>query len=233
MNTSFPKLSWRGIILAAVSFVAITIILTAAIEIIGTEPIQAAVEKAGPFAPAVYILLRVTSYVIAPLSTGPIQFAAGVLFGLWPGTLYSLLGEVIGGSINFWIARRLGRPVVARLAGQGGMAKIENFYHQIGEAWTLVYARLFLFAIYDFVSYAAGFTPVKYRHYLLITATAGFFPTFIAVAVGSTLTSGDYRQLLTLYVALAVLAVIPLVFYRHIRRRLKVPLLTTITTEYE
>lgn len=222
MNLESEKFSWRAVLIAGVSFVAITIILTLAIEAIGVKRIQGLVEQAGPAAPLVYILLRVASFVIAPLSTGPIQFAAGVLFGLWPGVVYSLIGEVIGGSANFWIARLLGRPVVARLAGKGGMARIEKFYRQAGEAWTLVYARLFLFAIYDFISYAAGFTPIKYRQYLIITAVGGFFPTFIAVAVGATLTSGDTAQLLRLYAVLAVLAVIPLVFYRRIRRLLKV-----------
>lgn len=222
MNPESEKFSWRTVVLAGVSFVAITLLLTLAIEAIGVERIQGLVEQAGPVAPLVYILIRVASFVIAPLSTGPIQFAAGVLFGLWPGVIYSLIGEVIGGSANFWIARLLGRPVVARLAGKGGMARIEKFYQQAGEAWTLVYARLFLFAIYDFISYAAGFTPIRYRQYLPITAVGGFFPTFIAVAVGTTLTSGDTTQLLRLYAVLAVLAVIPLVFYRRIRRLLKV-----------
>lgn len=221
MNLESEKFSWRAVLLAGASFVAITIVLTVAIEAIGVERIQSFIGQAGPVAPLVYILIRVSSFVVAPLSTGPVQFAAGVLFGLWPGVVYSLIGEVIGGSINFWIARLLGRPVVTRLAGKGGMARIEKFYQQAGEAWTLVYARLFLFAIYDFVSYAAGFTPIRYRQYLLITAFGGFVPTFIAVAVGATLTSGDYAQLLKLYAVLAVLAIIPLVFYRRIRRLLK------------
>ncbi|HEX2906910.1 MAG TPA: VTT domain-containing protein [Phototrophicaceae bacterium] len=221
MDFEQDKRSWRTILLAGLAFIAITVILTIAIEAIGKERIQAFVQQAGAFAPLVYIALRMASYIVAPLSTGPVQFAAGVLFGLWPGVIYSIIGEALGGSANFWIARKLGRPVVRRLAGDSGMARIEKFYQQAGQAWTLVYARLFLFAIYDFLSYAAGFTPIKYRQYLLITVGVGIVPTFIAVAVGSTLSSGNYNQLLLLYAVLAVLAIVPMVFYRRIRRVLK------------
>jgi uncharacterized membrane protein YdjX (TVP38/TMEM64 family) len=222
MNFEADRISWRAVALAGLSFVGITILLTLAIEAIGTEHIQAFIEQAGPFAPLVYILLRASTFIIAPLSTGPVQFAAGILFGFVPGVIYSIIGEVVGGSANFWIARLLGRPVVGRLVGQGGMARVEKFYRQAGEAWSLVYARLFLFAVYDFISYAAGFTPIPYRQYLLITAVGGLLPTALAVAVGSTLTGGDYGQLLALYAVLAVLAIIPLIFYKRFRRLLRV-----------
>lgn len=210
----------RALVAAALSFVAITVGLTLAIQLIGLERIQTAVEQAGPLAPLLYILVRAATFIAAPLSSGPIQFAAGILFGLWPGTLYSLIGETLGGSANFWIARLLGRPVVRRLVGEGGMARIERFYHQSGEVWTLVYARLFLFAFYDFISYAAGLTPLKYRQYALVTAVVGIVPTFAAVAVGTTLT-GESGQLIALYGVLGLLCIIPLIFYQRIHRWLQ------------
>lgn len=225
MDFEADRISWRALALAALSFIGITLALTFGIQAVGLERLQQTIVEAGPVAPLVYILVRASTFIAAPLSSGPIQFAAGILFGLWPGTVYSLLGELIGGSANFWIARLLGRPVVARLVGQGGMARVEKFYRQVGKAWTLVYARLFLFAIYDFISYAAGFTPMKYRQYVLVTALVGIVPTFAAVAVGTTLT-GDSGQLIALYAALGLLCVFPLVFYRRIRRLLKLDAIT-------
>ncbi|MBI5666831.1 MAG: TVP38/TMEM64 family protein [Chloroflexi bacterium] len=229
MDFEADRISWRGLALAVLSFIGITLALTVGIQLVGLERLQRTIVDAGPVAPLVYILLRASTFIAAPLSSGPIQFAAGILFGLWPGTIYSLIGEVIGGSANFWIARLLGRPVVARLIGPDGMARVEKFYRQVGEAWTLVYARLFLFAIYDFISYAAGFTPMKYRQYVLITVLVGIVPTFAAVAVGTTLT-GDSGQLIALYAALGLLCVIPLLFYRRIRRLLKLDTTTTQNT---
>mgnify|MGYP003513917987 CR=1 FL=1 len=46
--------------------------------------------------PLAFIAIKIVTYVFAPLTSGPIQFSAGILFGLLPGTLYVLIGEVIG-----------------------------------------------------------------------------------------------------------------------------------------
>jgi uncharacterized membrane protein YdjX (TVP38/TMEM64 family) len=214
------KVSPKAVIVGLISFVAITVLLTVGIERIGPERIRAFMDQAGPLAPLVYIGVRALTYIIAPLSSGPIQFAAGVMFGLWQGTLYSIIGEVIGGSVNFWIARTLGRPVVARFVGKDGMGKVEQFYNQVGQPAMLIYARLFLFAVYDFISYAAGLTKLKYRHYLIITIIAGFVPTFIAVYVGSNLT-GNPQNLLLMYAALGVFGIAAFALYGHVRRWLK------------
>lgn len=211
------KISPRALLAAVAGFVLMTVLLTVVLNTVGADRLRQLVEEAGPLGPLAYMLIRAATFIAAPLSSGPIQFAAGILFGFLPGTLYSLIGEIIGGSANFWIARLLGRPVVRRLVGQAGMTRIEQWYRRVGEVWTLVYARLFLFAIYDFISYAAGLTPLRFRQYLLVTAIVGIVPTAAAVGIGSTLT-GDAGQLMMLYAALGLLCVIPLVFYGRIRR---------------
>jgi uncharacterized membrane protein YdjX (TVP38/TMEM64 family) len=217
MNLESGKVSLKAIVLGVLVFVGMTVVLTWAIESIGADRIRSAIEQAGPLGPVVYILVRVATFVAAPLSSGPILFSAGVLFGFEKGLIYSLLGEIIGGTVNFWIARRFGRPVVSKLVGQDGMTRIDGFYSQFGEWWALVYARLFLFSVYDFISYAAGFTPMKYRYYALVTAIVGIIPTGVSVYIGTTMTEG-VNSLIGLYVALAVLSIIPLFFYNRIRR---------------
>ena len=215
------RISVKTIVVAALSFVAVTVLITLAIEAIGVEQLRAAVESAGPYAPLVYILVRALTYVVAPLSSGPLGFAAGVMFGLWPGLALTLLAEVVGGSANFWIARRLGRPVVERLVGgREGMGRVERFYRQASSPWMLAYARLFFFSIYDFISYAAGLTQIKYRHYLLVTAVVGIVPTAISVGIGASLT-GDPANLVLLYIALAAISAGTFLLYPRVRRLLR------------
>lgn len=215
------RISVKTVVLAAVSFVAVTILITLAVEAVGADRLRAAVESAGPLAPLAYILVRALTYVVAPLSSGPLGFAAGVMFGLLPGVALTLIAEVIGGSANFWIARKLGRPVVERLVGgQEGMGRVERFYRQASSPWMLAYARLFFFSIYDFISYAAGLTRIKYRHYLLVTAVVGIVPTAISVGIGATLT-GDPGNLVLLYIALAAISAGTFMLYPRVRRLLR------------
>ncbi len=212
--------SWRGLLPGAIGFVVLTVALIFGIRWIGVDRIHAFIADAGPFAPLVYIAIKIVTYVVAPLSSGPIQIFAGVLFGLIPGTIYTLVAEVIGGSINFWLARRYGRPVVRRLVGDNDMPRVEQFVSQIVDWKTVLYARLFLFSIYDFISYAIGFALLPFRTYLILSIIGGIPSTFIASLVGTMLTV-DQSSVLLIYGVIAIGSVIPLLFQKRIRHWLK------------
>lgn len=201
-------------------FVVVTGGMLLAIQAIGVDNIRDFIEDAGPLAPLAFILVKILTYVAAPLTSGPIQLSAGIFFGLLPGTIYTLIGEVIGGSIAFWISRRFGRSVVKQLVGDGGLERVDNFIAQIVDWKTLLYARIFLFSFYDFISYAVGFSKLPFRTYLIISTVAGFFPTFAFALIGSTV-AGDAGALLPIYGLVGVLCILPLIFQKQIRRFFK------------
>lgn len=218
MQTQPPQFSPRTVILGALSFIAVTLLILALVEWIGVDRLRETIVRAGPLGPVVYILIKASTYVFAPLSSGPIQLSSGVLFDLWPATFYTLIGEVLGGSISFLIARRLGRPVVRRFVGEEGLSRVDGFVSQLGGWRALVYARLFLFAIYDFISYAAGLThTLTLRQYVIISAVCGFLPTFLFVAAGASL-AGDRRVLVLVYAVIGLLTFVPFLIHR-LRRK--------------
>jgi uncharacterized membrane protein YdjX (TVP38/TMEM64 family) len=153
---------------------------------------------------------------VAPLGGSPLHVSAGALFGLGYGTLYSLAGDVMGGCANFWIARLLGRRIVVRFVGPQGMSRIDGFYQQLGGWRALLVARLFLSSAYDFISYAAGLTPLAFGRYLVITATGGVVPTLLYVAIGASVAE-NRGMLLLAYGGLALLCLVPLVLHRGVR----------------
>ncbi len=210
MQTQPSNFSLRTLILGGVVFVALTLGMLAVIEWIGVERIQQAIEDSGPLAPLVYIVLKMATYIFAPLSSGPIQLSAGILFGFVPGLTYTMIGEVLGGSISFLIARKLGRPFVRRLVGEEGIGRVDHFVGQLGGWKALVWSRLFLATIYDFISYAAGFTrTITLLQYVLVSTFIGVIPTGLFVAAGTSL-AGDRGLVLVLYAVMGVLTLIPL-----------------------
>lgn len=219
-TTRQTPFSLRAAVLAATAFLIVTGLMLLAVEWVGVARIQAAVDSAGPAAPLAYVALKTATYVFAPLSSGPIQMSAGLLFGLWPGVFYTLLGEVLGGSVSFLIARHFGRRVVLRfVGGQQGIRQVDDFAAQLGGWRALVYARLFLFALYDFISYAAGFTAtIRFYQYVLVSVIAGIVPTFLGVAMGAALAE-DRSKVILVYVGVGVLSLIPLAFSFYMQRR--------------
>ncbi len=221
METQSTFARVRPLIVPALAFAVVLTVLIVGIKAVGAENIRAAIEQAGPFAPLLFIAARVTTYVVAPLTTGPILFLSGIIFEPIPAILYSLFAEVLGGAINFWIARLFGRRVVLRLVGADGMARVDQFTAQLASWQMLAYARLFLFSIWDFLSYAAGFTAVSFRPFLIVSVVVGLIPVSAAVLFGSALT-GD-SGLLPLYALVAVASLLPLLLQKRIRRWLRIP----------
>lgn len=219
MQNETPDLSPRAVVLGLAAFVLVTLGLLALIEAIGIERIQAAIAQAGPLAPLAYMALKAATYVFAPLSSGPIQLSSGLLFGPFWGILYTIIGEVIGGSISFLIARHLGRPAVQRFVGDKGLARVDRFVSQLGGWKALAYARLFLAALYDFISYAAGFAgAITLRQYVLVSFFVGLIPTALFVLAGASL-AGDRSLLVIIYVLIGALTLVPVLLNRWLRRR--------------
>lgn len=209
----------RALAVGALFLLALTGLLILVIDWVGIEKLRAWILSAGPLAPLLYILLKAAAYVFAPLSSGPVQLAAGLLFGVVPGTIYTVIGEVLGGTLSFLIARHLGRPAVRRFAGEAGLARIDEFVGQLGGWRALVYARLFLFAIYDFISYAAGFArSITLRQYLLVSIICGTPPSFIFVYAGGLL-EDQRQQILPLYALIGGLSLLPWLIHRALRAR--------------
>jgi uncharacterized membrane protein YdjX (TVP38/TMEM64 family) len=85
-----------------------------------------AVRSAGPWAPLVFIGLYIAQAVAAPIPGQALNFAAGYLFGLIPGILYSWLGLILGTTAALLLARYAGRPLVRRLVNPAALDKMDR-----------------------------------------------------------------------------------------------------------
>lgn len=213
-----PEISTRALIIGGLGFLALLTLLYLLVHSIGDEELKLLVEQAGVWGPLVYIAIKALTFTFAPLSAGPIQFASGILFGVIPGTLYSVLGEVIGGSVNVLIARLLGRRIVKRFVGDAAMTRIDEFYERHLDDWkSLLAARLLLFSVYDFISYAVGLGHIRLLVYIAVSFIGGLIPTYIFVAIGSQ-AAQNQDVLLFFYIGAAALFVVWLLFRRQISR---------------
>jgi len=155
------------------------------VQAIGPEHLQAMVTSAGPLAPVAYVILKAATLIVTPLSGTPLRLAAGVLFGFWEGVGLSVLASVLGGSANFWIARRFGRRVVARLLGPSTLARVEPMLDRLADWRALALARVVLAPLWDVLSYGVGLTRLRYRTYLIVAFVGDLIPTMILVGVGT------------------------------------------------
>ena len=135
--------------------------------------IQKFVQSTGLFAPAVWILITLFVYIIAPLSGSPMLFAGYYLFGEVT-IFYTIIVGLMGSVTNYYIARRWGRVIVKKFVGEANIGKIDKLMEHKGLK-ILLLLRIFQPNIHEFISYGAGLTKIKFVPYMLITII-GFIP---------------------------------------------------------
>jgi uncharacterized membrane protein YdjX (TVP38/TMEM64 family) len=147
------------------------------------ERLTAAVRGAGPWAPLAFIGLYVAQTIAAPIPGQALNFAAGYLFGLIPGILYSWLGLLLGSIAALFLARYLGRPLLRRLVAPTALKKMDHLAENRG--------LFFFFVVYlipglpdDIVCFAAGLTSLPLLALIAMSAIARLPSVVAAVWLG-------------------------------------------------
>jgi len=142
------------------------------------QRLTAAVRSAGPWAPLAFIGLYVAQSIAAPIPGQALNFAAGYLFGLIPGILYSWLGLIIGTTAALLLARYLGRPLVQRLIAPAALEKMDRLAENRG--------LIFFFLVFlvpglpdDIACFVAGLTSLPLLALIAVSAI-GRLPSVVA-----------------------------------------------------
>lgn len=145
------------------------------------------VEKAGVWGPLVFILLKISTIVIAPLSGSPLYPLVGLIFGFWPGILYAAIGDFLGYTIAFYISRILGRRIVLKLirSKEGGM--LSRIVDHMSSTKGFLQALFMFFGIPELLAYGAGLSHLSYIRFISVLWPIVVVFTAVLVFFGSTL----------------------------------------------
>jgi uncharacterized membrane protein YdjX (TVP38/TMEM64 family) len=163
----------------------VILVLIALAFFIDIDDLKGWVLQAGIWAPLAFILIKISTIVIAPLSGSPLYPLVGLLFGFWPGVLLVLIGDFLGYTISFFISRIFGRKAVLKLISgkeEGMMARIMN---HVGEPKGFFHACLTCFGMPEILSYSAGLSKLPYPKFISILLPITTVVTSILVFIGS------------------------------------------------
>lgn len=174
------------------------------------------VDQFGPLGPLLFIGALAAAVLFAPIPNLPILIAAGLAWGPLLGTVYSLAGLTIGSAVAFQVSRWAGRRHLARLVGTRTAERIDRATSRYGG--TLVFwARLLPATNFDWISFAAGMTSIRFRTFTLYSTLGMAPPTLLTVAAGDSL-GRDFRLTIVL-IGVWLLGVVSSAAYFWHRRR--------------
>ena len=175
----------------------------------------------GLWAPVVSFLLMIFQSVVAPLPAFLITFANASLFGAFWGGALSWVSAMAGAALCFFIARVLGRGAVEKLTGKTVLNNMDAFFERYGKH-TILVCRLLPFVPFDPVSYAAGLTSIRFRHFFIATGIGQLPATIVYSWAGSLLTGGTFWFVTGLFIQFAlsvVIAVARSLYLEHQRKK--------------
>lgn len=171
-------------------------------------------QSLGVFGYLIIIGYVVVSHVFAPIAGTPGVALGITIYGIKTGMWLLYFGSLISASINFAISKQFGRPWVEKLAGKQSMRNIDEFAAIEGKQ-VMIISRLFGFALFDFISYAAGLTKLKYKEYILITAVFSLIPNLITQFIFKDLDFGSEKGILVWVVSIGLAGIVFSFIIRH------------------
>jgi uncharacterized membrane protein YdjX (TVP38/TMEM64 family) len=168
-----------------------------------TEVVIDYLRSYGKLAIVVSFILMVLQSIAAPIPAFLITLSNAAIFGWWQGAILSWSSAMAGAALCFFIARVLGRDAVAKITSKGAMESIDVFFERYGN-FAILICRLLPFVSFDFVSYAAGLTNMRFWSFFMATGLGQLPATIVYSYVGGTLTGGAHKLFLGLLTLFAL-----------------------------
>lgn len=165
----------------------------------------------GFFAEIIFVLLIILEVVLAPLPPLALYIAGGVLFGAFFGGVLTLFGNIIGASIDFFIARKYARGLVERKVDEKFRKKFDHFSDKYG-GFAIFLLRVNPLTTTDLVSYLAGLSKIKFKPFLIWT-TAGLIPLIFVQTYFGDFFVKENQILFTLTIIISLIYVLIIIYF--------------------
>ncbi|GGJ81400.1 putative membrane protein YdjX (TVP38/TMEM64 family) [Anoxybacillus voinovskiensis] len=181
------------------------------------QTIRAWILSFGVLAPLVFIgLYTVRPFLFFPASI--LSLAAGLAFGAWWGTIFTVIGATLGASLSFLVAKKFGERVIHE-SWKKKTIKLQAQLKKNGFMYVLLLRLIPIFP-FDFISYLAGIVNVKFTHFLFAT-WIGIIPgTFAYNFLGSSFASGNRIIIIIAIIVFLIISFVPIMTNAKLRQKL-------------
>jgi uncharacterized membrane protein YdjX (TVP38/TMEM64 family) len=132
-----------------------------------------------------FVLVVIIEVVIAPIPGGAVGYLGAARFGFWTAWPLLYIGNVIGTTLVFFLARRLGAPIFEEMVSDKTRDryndKLQNHPFLLWLAYTVPVVPV------DVLSVLAGLSSISARRFFLTAFSGYLIYTAIVAYVGSSL----------------------------------------------
>lgn len=170
------------------------------------------IDSYGTLSILVFIGFQILQVIIAAIPGELVQIAGGYIFGVLEGTLYSVIGILIGAIAAFCSARLLGFKAIASLISK---TKIDKFNFLLNNRkGEMIIFLLFLIPGLpkDILVYIAGLSPIKPLRFFVIYLVARLPGLVGSSMIGAHIQQKNYVIAIAIFALASVLFMIGFLF---------------------
>lgn len=175
-------------IIEVIWFVVIVAIFIVSVKMLRSGDLEAQVSRFGIFAPIFVLALKMTTLIIAPLGGTPLYVLSGALFGSVKGFMLSLVGDILGSSVCFFLSRKYGEKILKSLVGTSNVEKVVKTVNIISGTKSFIKARVGFMSMPELLSYASGLSKINFWKFTAINTLFYIPMDFALVFLGSQIT---------------------------------------------
>lgn len=164
----------------------------------------------------IYIGMVVLQVIVAFIPGEPLELAGGYAFGAIEGTLWSMVGIVIGSALIFGLVRRFGVKLVEVFFSKEKIQEVAFLKNPKKTKAIAFILMLIPGTPKDFLSYFAGLTKLTLKEWLTIVTVARIPSLVTSTVSGGAAGSENYTLALVMLGLTLVLSAIGIVYYRRI-----------------
>lgn len=173
----------------------------------------------GEYSILVLIGIQILQVIIFFIPGGFVQVAGGYIYGTFVATLISIIGTVIGSTVIFMVANRLGKPFIEKIVSEKDMRFFDRILH-IGHDEPEDHRRknrslAIIFLLYlipgipkDVLGYVCGITDIKLRDFIIYSTVARIPGVVISSYFGAGMFKGNKIILIIIAVVMAAVFIL-------------------------
>jgi len=169
----------------------------------------------GIYSPIVFILIQAIQVVLAPIPGQLTGLVGGYLFGVWKGTFYSMIGEVIGTWLIVLIAKKYGEPIVRKIVSRDVFNRFNKFCMK-GGALTLFLIYLFPIFPDDAITFIAALSSLGTLQIVLL-ALFGRLPGMFGLSlIGAGIAESDATRAAVIIGAIVLISFVVFLYRKKL-----------------
>ncbi len=179
------------------------------------------VQSYGSLSWLIYVLIVIIGILLAPFLGAIVNASASILFGPLFAFILTLIGNFIGSSLAYLIAKRYAGFYFERLIGEKKLARFQKYSEKYG-AFVLFILRLNPLTSSDLFSYLAGLIKMPYKKFIISTIL-GIIPMMVIVSYfgNSFVKENSLVKLLFLIITLTYILFFLYAFYKFGKEKVK------------